>query len=123
MDELKEFLAQFGKVERCEMVDDEIAIKITKGWDNGNASWKNMQLIVDKIEEVTDKEYTYIRETTMDKDLFQTIFYQDSKNVLTYTKPKLSFDEEEQKEKKAGVHSNEKQNSKGNVNFRNPESE
>jgi hypothetical protein len=91
METLKTFLTQFGKVEICELVDGEVMIRITKGWDNSIDSFKNMQAIQDKIEQTVGHEMPYIRETKSDKDLFQCIFYKDRLNIETTTPKTNTF--------------------------------
>jgi hypothetical protein len=44
-EELKKFLAQFGKVEICEVYDNEVKIRITDGWKNNFESFDNLNTI------------------------------------------------------------------------------
>jgi hypothetical protein len=84
IEQLKTFLEQFGKVEVCEMPsDEEVKIKITKGFKNDMEGMLICSSILNKIEELSGNEFPYIREVTMDKDLFQAIFYTDG--VERYT--------------------------------------
>jgi hypothetical protein len=76
-EELKKFLAQFGKVEICEVYDNEVKIRITDGWKNNFESFDNLNTINLKIEDIVGKEFPYIRETKMDSDYLQIIFYRD----------------------------------------------
>lgn len=77
-EELKKFLEQFGKVEICEINDGEVKIKITDGWNNNIEGMKNAIVILDKIEALTDEEFPYIREVTMEHNSYQAIYYNDA---------------------------------------------
>ncbi len=76
MDELKEKLKAFGKVEECRVEGDEIFIKLTDGFKNDFKNTNNVLGIV--LELLPDPKNT-IKKYTVNKNLFDLILKLQSK--------------------------------------------
>jgi hypothetical protein len=70
MIELRELLKEFGAVEQCELINNEVHIKITKGFSiNAINTFGCMRVIVNH----TYDNYPVIKTIKTDNDLFHLI--------------------------------------------------
>lgn len=69
IDRLKTVLAQFGKVEECEIIDDELRVLITDGFSqNARRTFECLKLISDH-----DEEHTIVKKMKSEDNHFRLI--------------------------------------------------
>lgn len=67
---LKPILANYGKVEQCEVIDEMLHIKITDGF---NANARESFELVGKISEISKNEFPLVSKMFVDKNIYHLI--------------------------------------------------